>query len=320
MNWRDVRDSVRRQGLVDRWQVDGRWFATRTLGEGPLLFLPGQAGGSSETLCLLAWLLREEFRCVMVDLPAVPGRRAGSGEPVLSQPAADLLQVMRRTDAEPGLMYACGLTGLAAIAAAGRAAERFTGLVLQSVPLGVRLAGVERWLARVGRLAPGVSCAAIPGFRTVLRQNHRGWFPPGAEDRWDYQVAEATSIRMKDFCRRVLLSDSAAAEFDQFGGDAWGLSADERIPLLLLRTEGDGQVLAAAADRLAEVLPGARTGWVGGCGQLPYLTHPHRMARILREFAESAGVRQAERGENVREAGAAGVMQRVTTAGEADGG
>jgi hypothetical protein len=41
-------------------------------------------------------------------------------------------------------------------------------------------------------------------------------------------------------------------------------------------------------------LPNARTEYFAGCGHLPYLTHPHRVATLLREYLLPAPETPAE--------------------------
>ena len=55
-------------------------------------------------------------------------------------------------------------------------------------------------------------------------------------------------------------------------------------PVLLVRTEGEGRVAARCHDELQAALPTVQSEWLHTCGQLPHLTHPHRLAKLLKPF------------------------------------
>ena len=56
-------------------------------------------------------------------------------------------------------------------------------------------------------------------------------------------------------------------------------------PTLLIRTEGDGGVAQRGIDEVERGLPAAKIEWLHNTGHLAYLTHPHRLAKLVREFA-----------------------------------
>ena len=57
-------------------------------------------------------------------------------------------------------------------------------------------------------------------------------------------------------------------------------------PVLLVGTEGDGRILENCGQELAEGLAGSRREHLNGTGQFPFLTHPHRLAKVIRSFLE----------------------------------
>ena len=57
-----------------------------------------------------------------------------------------------------------------------------------------------------------------------------------------------------------------------------------RCPVLLVRTEGQGKLEAAGHEALERGLPNARVEWLHSTGLHPYLTHPHRLAKLLKTF------------------------------------
>ena len=54
--------------------------------------------------------------------------------------------------------------------------------------------------------------------------------------------------------------------------------------ILLVSGEGDGSTLLDARNRLAEELRNVTVESLHSAGQLPYLTHPHRLAKLVRTF------------------------------------
>ncbi|MCA9115433.1 MAG: alpha/beta hydrolase [Planctomycetaceae bacterium] len=287
LDWRDVHAEVQRHGRDERWQHDGRHLQTLTLGEGPPLYLPCGLSGRSELFCLLAWLLKDSFRCVMIDLPAPALRGRLNRDAPLNQPVADLLDVMDRAGDETAVVYGAGFSGLVAIELTRAVPHRVAGLILQSVGFQQELSTAERFLARCGLVLPWLPIRRVPAVQTIQLRNHRMWFPPGAEDRWNYWADAAGTTPAGDVSRRLIAADRLAAA----GGLPAGVPAQgkrivpDSVPVQLLRTEGDGERLAGAADRLTAQLSNPRIAWMGGCGQLAYLTHPHRTARLVREFA-----------------------------------
>jgi len=55
-------------------------------------------------------------------------------------------------------------------------------------------------------------------------------------------------------------------------------------PVLLIRTEGEGQLAAGCQELLAERIANTQVERLHSSGQLPYLTHPHRLAKLLKTF------------------------------------
>jgi hypothetical protein len=55
-------------------------------------------------------------------------------------------------------------------------------------------------------------------------------------------------------------------------------------PALLIRTEGQGRLEAEGHDVLERNLPDVRSEWMHSSGLHPCLTHPHRLAKLLKPF------------------------------------
>ena len=88
LGWAEVLQSFRAESTAWSVDVEGGFLRGRTLGRGrPLYFLNG-ISGNCELFCLLAWLLRDDFRCVLFDY-----RNGGSKWLTPSQLVEDLLVV-----------------------------------------------------------------------------------------------------------------------------------------------------------------------------------------------------------------------------------
>ncbi|MDB5387395.1 MAG: Alpha/beta hydrolase family protein, partial [Planctomycetaceae bacterium] len=69
LGWRQVLDSFHQQSTS--WEVprEGYSLRGRTWGNGPPLYLLCGMGGTSDSFCLLVYLLKDLFRCVIYDYP-----------------------------------------------------------------------------------------------------------------------------------------------------------------------------------------------------------------------------------------------------------
>jgi pimeloyl-ACP methyl ester carboxylesterase len=137
-----------------------------------------------------------------------------------------------------------------------------------------RLSLVERGLLAWGRVWPGPA-RRIPGWLAVQQQNHRRWFPPFDATRWEFLLDNLGMTPTAQLARRMSVMG---------GVDLRPSLPGVRPPVLLVRTEGEGAVSAACQEELAAALPHAQSEWLHTTGQLPYLTHPHRLAKLVRSF------------------------------------
>jgi hypothetical protein len=65
-------------------------------------------------------------------------------------------------------------------------------------------------------------------------------------------------------------------------------------PTLLIGTEGEGPNIRRWMRELQSGLTDVRTEDMHSSGLYPYLTHPHRVAKLVRTFLESVRPRVAE--------------------------
>ncbi|MGH7200709.1 MAG: alpha/beta fold hydrolase, partial [Planctomycetaceae bacterium] len=136
---------------------------------------------------------------------------------------------------------------------------------------------------RLGRHLPG-RCERLPGLRAIQARNHRPWFPPFDRGRWQFFLDDTGCVPIRALAARAAIIRDA---------DLRPRLADIAAPVLLVRCEGDGRVLSRCEDELEAALPDARSETLTGCGQLPFLTHPHRLAKSIREFLQPAACGEA---------------------------
>lgn len=274
--WEEVLAAFREES--DDWVLEHGCGAIegRTIGNGPPLYFLNGLLGSHETYALLAWLLRDEFRCVLFDYPAAEYRRPapGAAGATIDDVAGDLFAVAdahgdRRFD-----LFASGFGGLIALAALSQGGGRITRAMIHGGYAHRRLSALERLLIRLGRHCRG-RLRILPALRTILRSNHLPWFPPFDQSRYDFLERNqlATPIR-EAACRAALLRAT------DLRPRMSGIAAS----ILLLRTEGEGVAATACQQELEAALPRARVEWMHTTGLAPFLTHPHRVAKLVRNF------------------------------------
>ncbi len=111
----------------------------------------------------------------------------------------------------------------------------------------------------------------------MVESNHRRWFPPFDTNRWEFlrdNLSATPTRRFADCMRawhRPVVSDQLQAIAQ---------------PVLLVRTEGEGAETTAAQEVLTGQLPSARVEWMHSTGHFPHVTHPHRLAKLVREYLD----------------------------------
>jgi pimeloyl-ACP methyl ester carboxylesterase len=237
-------------------------------GTGPALYFLNAFGGCAELFTLTAWLLRDEFRCVLLDWSAPVDRR-----PLTLDDFAD--EVCAAADVLGDRQFAVyGATFGAAVAlrAAVRQPERITATILQGAWIRRRLSLGERalsWWYR-GSQQPLSSWSSREAFQTV---NHRIWFPPLDPDRWAWFLETTGTIPLSLMAAQARAIDGVDLRPDY---------ARVTCPTLLLATEGDGPRQLAVQRQIAAAYPRLRHEYQHSLGQHPYLTHPHRVAKLIR--------------------------------------
>ena len=259
----------------------------RADGSGPaLLLLPGMLG-SGELFCLLTHLLRAKIRCIALDYPDDPPR-GPSPQPrswrtwQLEDYAAVVEKLAaQHGEGEPLHLLGTGFGAAVALEAARRHPEVVGRLILLSACTQRRYSVVERALLTAARWLPG-RIGSVPLWRPIQTRNHRRWCPPLDSSRGDWLLDDLGATSRAAFAARARLMERQ--------GVPPAVAAQIRAPVLLVKAEGDGGLVDSCADAWAAALaqrhpdPGFREEWLHTTGQFAFVTHPHRLAKLLTGF------------------------------------
>ena len=255
-------------------QRDGYQVTGRIWGSGPpLYFLPGFTG-TIDLFALLAYLLRDEFRCVLLDYPGSLDGRVPPETRRLETLTADLFAVADRCGDAQFDLFATSFGSLVGVQAMLEQPGRIGRAVLQGPFAHRRLSTSERLLAAVLRRMPG-RLAHLPLRKSIQWQNHRQWFPPFDATRFEFYLENTGRVRLNALGWRADVIRRS---------DLRPRLPEVTHPILFLQGEGEGAVAEACLEDFARI---ARPDWrierLHNTGQLPWLTHPHRVAKLVRE-------------------------------------
>jgi 2-succinyl-6-hydroxy-2,4-cyclohexadiene-1-carboxylate synthase len=272
LGWAQVLEAVHAESTPWSVEVEGRRFSGRMLGSGPPLYFLNGLTGTSDVFCLMVWLLRDEFRCVILDYPTRDGQRAPSLTNELL--ASGLFDAADRHADQAFSIFATSFGSTVALTALAAQPERIKRAILQSGFARRELSATERLLARIGRHVPG-TLASLPFVKTIQQANHQRYFPPFDRTRWGFFVDNVSSTAIRDTAERARV----LASFD----DRSRLTGIHQ-PVLLIRSEHEGRVLARCSETLQSGLPHASTEFLHTTGPLAHLTHPHRLVKLVKSF------------------------------------
>ena len=269
--WQQVLSAFREQTVPIEVPRPGYTLHARTWGQGPPLYFLCGMGGTAETFCLVTYLLRDLFRCVVFDYP---GTREVSRRVTRQSLRDDLLAIADQQGDGEFSVFATSFGGLVALETLLTAPERVPRAVLQGAFAYRRLSSAERALVRLGGVLPG-RIKSLPGTATIQEQNHRRWFPPLDASRWQFFLEDAGQIPARSLARRgAIIRDT----------DFRPQLPNILQPILLIQSEGDGLVTRDCHEALVRGLPNGEGAWMHSAGHLPHLTSPHRLAKFLRDF------------------------------------
>lgn len=267
-------EQVLRQFVDDSEVWDLSWHGSplrgRRWGSGRPLYLLNGLTGTCELYALLAYLLKDDFCCVLFNYPDVAGRL----------PPEDYAAMLRDVAFAQGhrrfAVYASTFGCIPALELMLQHPECVETAILQSGFARRRLSWLERaLLVPLSRSSRQLS--QTPGFLQIQTHNHRRWFPPFDFSRWQFYLDVVGRASLASVARR-------AATVKSF--DVRDRLCSIRTPCVLIDVEGAGPVSRRAMEELAAGLPTCRVEELHTCGDLPYLTHPHRLRKII----EAAGL------------------------------
>ena len=267
--WKQVRTEFLKQSEEFSFSADGLSIGGRVLGEGtPLYFLNG-ISATSTIFCLTAWLLREEFRCVILDYP--PEAKT------IDQLVRSLDVAARRLGDEQFDLYATSFGTAVALQAMQTCPHRIQRAVLQGPLISMQFSLAERLVLGTLGWLPG-QIGSLPFRKTILKNNHSRWFPPFDITRWQFLLHETGDVSTRDVARRARMLRGLDLS-DCFSGIT--------IPSLIISSEGEAPRHRSAARILGEQLPDSTAEEISNSGHVPFVTHPHRLVKMIRPFLRS---------------------------------
>jgi pimeloyl-[acyl-carrier protein] methyl ester esterase len=264
--WTDVLQAFREQSEPFEASTDELRFNGRSMGEGPPLYFLNGLSQTCELFCLTVWLLREQFRCVLIDYP--DDARDLKALASLVPAAADHL------GDEHFDLCACSFGSSVAIELLLNSPERIRHLVLQGPLVKFRMSRPERLCCRVTGWLPG-NIDRLPMRRRVMENNHRLWFPPFDHSRWEWVLDDTGNVPTTAVMRRLRMLH---------GMDYTDRLNDIGTPALVVSSEGEAFRHRESAAILNKRLPQVQFEELSNCGHLPFATHPHRLANLIRPF------------------------------------
>jgi 2-succinyl-6-hydroxy-2,4-cyclohexadiene-1-carboxylate synthase len=272
LGWAQVLEAFHAQSTSWSIRVGDDSVSGRTLGNGrPLYFLNGLTG-TSDLFCLLVWLLRDDFQCVVFDYSTRKERGRGAVTP--ARLAADLFAAADLHGDSTFSLFATSFGSVVALTALTERPAQIDRAILQGAFAHRKLSAVERTLCRLGRFIPG-TLAGVPFRDTIERANHQRYFPPFDRSRWGFLAENAGRTSIRDAAERAAL----VGRFDYRPR-----LADIQQPVLLIRSEHEGLVSAACNAELERGLANPTIEMLHSTGPLAHLAHPHRLAKLVRSF------------------------------------
>ncbi|MFM9965155.1 MAG: alpha/beta fold hydrolase [Planctomycetaceae bacterium] len=268
LQWQQVLAAFREHSTAWHTETPAGRISGRVWGEGPTLVMLNGLGGSHELFALCVFLLKANCRCVLLDYPV--GRRVTW--PRLTDSIAEVVTEFAGSEG-------CHLMGTSfgsalALETALRLGSQVRSLTLHAAFAHLPLTVFERAAAGMLRWMPG-RAESLPMWRGLQERLHRLWFPPIDPTRWLFYLENAGQTPVAELARRFGLSH----QFDV------RLRLNQlSTPTLFLHVEGEGPTQSRCRDELAALLPNARTEFLHTTGLLAFLTHPHRLAKLIREF------------------------------------
>ncbi len=276
LDWQQVVASYRVEGEHQRVETRTGPIDLVRFGSGPPLLLLNGFLGNHELFALLAWLLRDEHETIVIDWPVAGRRERGQPHRRLVQLANQLIDVADELGHQQWAVHASSFGCLVALQAMLDHPDRIVRASLQGAFAQRRFSAVERGLMWAARYS-GRRLGDYRTARLIQQQNQRSWFPPFDVTRWDFYSQHIGRTPLRDLAERASLAG---------GVDLTERMAEINKPLLFISCEGDGRLSTTAQRTLAQRIPHSRVESLDNCGSIPHITHPHRLAKLLRQFRD----------------------------------
>ena len=275
LNWVDVVTAIESECQRISVQLENGEMLATVYGSGPPLYFIGGATGSARLFDLTAYLLRDEYTCVMVAAATWTTQPRG----LLDQTSEAVCRLANSLGHAQFDLYAAGFGCHVALSLLKHHPDRVGHVILQGPVLRQPTLARERFLHRLGqRLSRPMS--TLPGWLRVQEQNHSGYFPPFDPTRYQFLLDELGASPVGQVSQRLI----AASQAD------WSEVVPAiRTPVLVVRCEGEGLALAKLSEEFAASLPGVRVEPMPLAGHYPYLTHPNRLVKIIKQFLHPVG-------------------------------
>jgi pimeloyl-ACP methyl ester carboxylesterase len=276
--WQEIREKFLNDSQPWEFARGPHQLTGHTWGQGPPLYFLNNFAATAELFSLAAWLLKDQFRCVVFDSTACDRRRIGHAKPLISDFADDLFAIADRQGDQRFSVYGAGFGAAVGLQAAINSPSRIDRLVLQHGFASRRLSLFERLLMSAC-LRSSQTLDRMPQRRRFQAVNHQPWFPPFDHSRFEFLVDSTGSLFLQDLARQAWAVNSF---------NVVSRLSEIDCPVLLLRTEGEGRMAAQSQEVLESQLKNQRTEWLHSAGQHPCLTHPHRVAKLVKSFCMPA--------------------------------
>ncbi|MCX7418476.1 MAG: alpha/beta hydrolase [Planctomycetia bacterium] len=269
--WQQVVAAFREQSEQWHTETPAGWITGRVWGNGPTLVLLNGLGGSSELFALCLYLLKLQCRCVVLDYPT--DRRVS-----WSAFCDSITEVVEEFAGPDGChLFGTSFGSAVALEIALRLGSRIQSVTLHAAFAHLHLTFFERFAATLLRWIPGRMCS-IPLWRAIQVRSHRLWFPPIDPTRWQFYLDDAGATPIRSLARRfgMLRQCDLRSRLSQL-----------QVPVMSLQVEGEGETQSRCRDEITAMIPNVRTEFFHTTGMLVFLTHPHRLAKLIREFVAS---------------------------------
>ena len=249
--------------------ANGVEISGRTWGDGPPIYFLNGLNGTCDLFALSAWLFREDFRCVFFDYAASNTPRG------IDDIVEDVFTIADHHGDNSVMLYGAEFGAMVALSAMKARPERVSRAVLQSAFARRRWTLSEKALFKLVDFWQNKSMADLPTHGFLTQQNNRPWFPPFDFGRWKFFADNVGSVPVRDVIARARMLGKADLRKD---------ISQLAQPVYLVYTEGVGSRVNKQQQELESQLPNVQSEWLHTCGALPFLTHPHRLKKLIYPF------------------------------------